>query len=306
MKKSRLLLQTALVFGLSACASSSSHWQSPLYADHPLVGRIWSTSTAQFISSERLITELSSSSIVLLGEKHDNADHHRLQREVLSQLHKETGLSVVSFEMMDRSQSELLLDGENLSQLNSDQLLEYLQWDVKGWNWSFYGPLILDVLAMGAELRAANIDSATLGEVYAGGGPAGLENYLGSKQMEQLKAEVDQSHCSLLPASQVPAMARVQQSRDLSMAQSLEGEEAGLKVLVAGNFHVRKDLGVPRYLVHSSERVTSLAFIEVLPPASFTDSSAYLAQYEDGLPYDYVWFTPAQTSEDYCDSLRLR
>ncbi|WP_338206311.1 ChaN family lipoprotein, partial [Parageobacillus thermoglucosidasius] len=62
--------------------------------------------------------------------------------------------------------------------------------------------------------------------------------------LEQVRA----GHCGLLPESQLPAMLAVQQQRDRQMAeQLLKAPQPAL--LLAGAYHVRKDLGVPLHLV---------------------------------------------------------
>src|SRR4051812_674712 len=50
-----------------------------LDVDHPLVGRVWDVKNATFITRDALWAKLVTADYVLLGEKHDNPDHHRLQ-----------------------------------------------------------------------------------------------------------------------------------------------------------------------------------------------------------------------------------
>ena len=98
--------------------------------------------------------------------------------------------------------------------------------------------------------------------------------------MDRLVQDIDESHRGLLPESQFPAMVRVQQGRDYSMAQSLvsnKGEQ--INVLIAGNYHARKDLGVPKYLLANDSQLTnstivSVSFVEVVPDE--TDPASYL------------------------------
>ena len=129
---------------------------------------------------------------------------------------------------------------------------------------------------------------------------------LAEEQLALLRKEIDASHCGMLPASQFDAMVRVQQARDFSMAGSLldPGQEHGdgIRVLIAGNYHIRKDLGVPRYLAHKGVDSTSIAFLEVAP--GMFDPQAYLAEAYSEQAFDFVWFTPASSQEDYCASLR--
>ena len=103
-------------------------------------------------------------------------------------------------------------------------------------------------------------------------------------------------------------MVRVQQGRDYSMSQSLGPVDIeGTKVLIAGNYHARKDLGVPNYLLENNpgvtpEEIISLSLMEVDP--SETEPEMYLQQHGEMAAYDYIWFTPVISEVDYCASLR--
>lgn len=283
-------------------------WESALYSDHNLVGSVWHVDGDQFVSVTTLIEAMESSRFVLLGEKHDNPDHHLLQRNILRYLLAMDAVGSVSFEMMDSDFDSRLsaLASRQFDSLN--ELRNYLQWDDEGWNWSYYGPLVADVQAAGIEIRSANISRARVGEVYGQPLDSSIANVMDAQALEQLNSEIDASHCNMLPASQFPAMVRVQQARDHAMATSLAGftDPDRINVLIAGNYHVRQDLGVPGYLLAlrpdvDRSDVLSLAILEVSPESE--EPADYLAAYSDVMPFDYVWFTPAISDEDYCASL---
>ena len=198
----------------------------------------------------------------------------------------------------------------NLEQLEESgfdstaELRSFLEWD-DGWNWDFYGPLVAASLDAGVRVLTANLTAEQVSEVYAAPLAAEIAGVLDSDDLEQMHIEIDESHCNMLPASQFPAMVRVQQARDHQMAVSLAAMESTdrLNILVAGNYHVRRDLGVPRYLASllpeiPAEEVLSLALLEVDPQSE--NPSDYLQAYSDELPFDLVWFTPAISDEDYC------
>ena len=306
----------------SACAQSPSEssiqypepitdWESALYLDHGLVGSVWHTHSNQFVSIAELMSELDSSRIVLLGEKHDNPDHHRLQQNILRYLLASDRVGAVSFEMMDSEFDDRLAELK-VQQFDSlTQLKDHLQWDDKGWDWSFYGPLIADTHAAGIDVRSANISRAQVGEVYGQPLDPAIFGVMDEQAIEQLNIEIEESHCNMLPASQFPAMVRVQQARDHAMATSLSANDSSdrINVLIAGNYHVRQDLGAPKYLLALEPtiqrgEVVSLAILEVSPESD--DPVDYLQAYSELLPFDYVWFTPAISDEDYCASLRTQ
>jgi hypothetical protein len=51
-----------------------------------------------------------------------------------------------------------------------------------------------------------------------------------------------------------------------------------------------------------NNNIVALSFMEVDP--EITDPSEYLQQFGAVPAYDFIWFTPAISNEDYCASLR--
>lgn len=293
---------------LSACAgverNAMPSWQAPMNQTHPLVGSIWNVREERSVTVQALLQSLSQTRYVLLGEKHDNPDHHQLQAYVLQQLSGEASLASVSFEMLDSSQDALLLKISNDVLGSMDALKVHLNWDDEGWNWEYYGPMLYDLLRSGISVRTANISSDELMSIYGGEDSDAIKGILGASQLERLEREIDESHCGMLPQSQFGSMVRVQRSRDAQMAASLQrgaGANQGANVLLAGNFHARRDLGVPNYIA-DNEALLSIAFIELSDESG--DPREYAADLGPGLPYDYLWFTPAVETQDYCAQLR--
>lgn len=304
-----LLLPSLLAVFFTACSAVPQApygpWQAPLQRHHPLVGTVWSTLQEQPISTEQLLQRLGQARFVILGEKHDNPDHHSLQRYVLMQLAAQATLDRVSFEMLDSSQQSAIDNLTPAAMSERDGLQSALEWDEQGWSWSFYGPLIQDSLLAGASVRSANISRDEMMAIYAAGANTTTDGILNDSQMQRLHREIDESHCGMLPESQFPAMVAVQQARDAAMAHSLSSgaeSEGGVRVLVAGNFHARRDLGVPNYVAPELGELISVAFLEVNRESE--QAQEYLESFSATLPYDYVWFTPALAVQDYCASLR--
>ena len=297
---------------LAGCSSTQQEqgqqWQSLLHTEHVLVGMIWDSQADKYIAADELLTRIEGVSYLLLGEKHDNPDHHALQLRALDHVLQTDNVSAVSFEMMSSEQQPLLLDLSLSPQSSLEQINEYLQWDDGGWNWDYYGPLLYRVIQADVLINAANISNEEMMQVYGAPTAAEIEGVLDEQTMVALEKDIDDSHCGMLPESQFPAMVRVQQARDFAMASSLALDtEQQLQVLVAGNYHIRRDLGVPNYLLnrHSSleeSQIVSLAFMEV--DQASNDPADYLQQFGSVKAYDYIWFTPAVSDEDYCASLR--
>ena len=306
--KSTLSIVLLLCSGcVSAQLNQGQQWQSQLYVDHPLVGTIWDSRRDQFVEPSELFASVEGVNYLLLGEKHDNPDHHALQLQMLDYMLQTGRVSSVSFEMMSSEQQPLL---ENLGsqQLGSlEAINEYLQWDNDGWDWDYYGPLVRSAMDASVNIHAANISNEEMMRVYGEPTAAEIADVLGEAAMAALTKDIDESHCGMLPESQFPAMVRVQQARDFAMAASLSANSGGqAQILIAGNYHIRRDLGVPNYLLHAQAglqdgQILSLAFLEV--DASRDEPADYLQQFGELPAYDFIWFTPAIRSEDYCASL---
>jgi uncharacterized iron-regulated protein len=122
---------------LPQAADEPMQWQSNLHLDHPLTGQIWSRSENAFISADTLLDHLSETELLLLGEKHDNPDHHQLRLTILEHLLKTTQPVLLAMEMLTEAQQpalDLLSAMETLPP--DEQWREILSWD-DGWTWDF-------------------------------------------------------------------------------------------------------------------------------------------------------------------------
>ena len=216
-------------------------------------------------------------------------------------------LGSVTFEMLDSNADRALAELYTADSITQSDLQDYLSWDDEGWPWQFYGPLVEHTFRAGLPILAGNISRESIGSIYADSAAAPPQ-VLSVPAVEQLHVDIDESHCGMLPESQFPAMVRVQQARDQAMANKLlvpgDGE---VSVLIAGNYHVRQDLGVPNYLLAMASGLTrdailALTFMEVQQGES--NPVDYLESTGDQPAYDYLWFTPAVQASDYCESFQ--
>src|SRR5690606_24864817 len=102
------------------------------------------------------------------------------------------------------------------------------------------------------------------------------------------------SHCGMLGDDRLPAMLAVQQQRDRRMAEALLRAPQP-SMLLAGSFHVRRDLGVPLHLQDLGTRA-QVRVLLLMPAGSAVDASMA----------DYVWFTAAPAEQDYCAQFRSK
>ena len=293
----RLLLCCCLLL-LSACHTAATlppipAWQSSQGHEHADLGRIIDLRSGASLTPAQLVEQLAAAELVLVGEQHDNPDHHRLQLWLLQALAAQRPQGSLLLEMLNPDQQDRVvaahaatLDGQAPADLPAA-----LAWQ-KNWDWALYGPIVSYALAQPYPLQAANLNRSEIMQIYAAR-PA-LQGRLSTTApvRETLLADIRESHCGLLPEAQMPAMLAVQQQRDRRMAERLRAAPTPA-LLLAGGFHARRDLGVPLHLadqgVDAGTLVLQLA--EVGKPVSAASA-------------DFVWYSAALPEKDHCASLR--
>ncbi len=311
----RLALAGAALIALAACAEPGA-WHHDLAAEHPLVGRIWDVAGARFIAEAEAIARLAKADYVMLGEKHDNVDHHRLQARMVAALVAAGRRPATAFEMLTTDQAPALAAHLAARPRDARGIGKAVNWAKSGWpDWATYRPIATAALDGGLDLVAAGVPRAMARRLVMEGYDAleperrarlGLDAPLSAATAEAMAEELRRAHCGELPESMIPGMVSAQRARDAMMAESLVGAgEAG--ALITGNGHARTDRGVPAAIarLRPAARILSLAFLEV---AHDRDSPAeYGETYgPDTLPFDLVWFTPRVDDDDPCEALRNR
>ena len=269
-------------------------WQSPRARDHQRVGQIIDLRSDTLISVEQLVAELAAAPLVLLGEKHDNPDHHALQLWLLQALEAQRPQGAVVMEMLTVDQQDTV--GSVQAQVRQGQLPEdlpaALNWH-KGWDWQQYGELVTHLIAQPYPLLAGNLNRDVLMDIYRH--PRTLEGTQSTRVdvTARLSAQIRESHCNKLPEAQLPAMLAVQQQRDRTMAKVLlDAPQPAL--LIAGAYHVRYDLGVPLHLRDLQGLNEAQQRVLIFAEAD---------QEIDAGGADFVWYTPAVAEQDYCADL---
>ena len=256
-----------------------------------LEGRIWDVRAGQFIDEGALLARLRAARYRLLGEVHDHPQHHALRARLIERL----APADIFFEPFDR-EHDAALRAAQAAGGDADALARAGRLDRKAWGWPLHRPLLEAALRAGHAVRAANLSRADARRIVQSGRVEGAALPAWPAEAEaRLRREIEDAHCGALPAKMAPAMALAQRARDAAMAQAL-ASAAGPAVLIAGNGHVRRDLGVPRYLP-AGAGVLSVGFLEVR--AGEADPGAYAPQ-----AYDYAWFTLPQSRPDPCEAFR--
>ena len=266
---------------------------APLGHEHADLGRIVDLANGRTIDPEQLLDRLARAERVLVGEQHDNPDHHALQLWLLRELSRLRPQGSVLMEMLNPDQQNKVDQARTTARAGQaiTDPFDTLAWQ-PGWDWSLYGPLVMHQLRQPYPLLAANLDRAEIMQIYRQRPVLGGERSGAAEVQERLLADIRESHCGLLPDSQLPAMLAVQQQRDRRMAEALLAAPQP-SVLLAGAFHVRKDLGVPLHLADLSAQAGNAVLILTEVGRAVDASMA-----------DYVWFTAAQPEQDHCAKLR--
>ena len=304
-----------LIAVLSAC--SVTDWQSSYGRNHRLTGQIWDVSSGKFMDRRSFLIRLARAEFVLLGEKHDNPDHHRLQAELLRGLIAAGRRPAVGFEMFSLDDAGAI--AKHLARAPSDAagLGPAVNWQKSGWpDWAMYQPIAEAALAAKLTIVATNLPLATARQMSREGlalepsvrRDLGLDQPLSDAMLATMVADIQNSHCGYGSAESIQTMVQVQRARDAQMAQSLiAAATADGAVLVAGAGHVRSDYGIPVYLTAKApgRQVVSIAFVEVdeLEP----EPNKYLPAGAAGrAPFDYLWFTPRLDNEDACEKFKAQ
>ena len=306
---SAVAVALALIVGalqLSGCAAVRES------STHPLPGRIHDVRRNVPITKEALMRELASADFVLLGEVHDNPEHHRLQAEVLHALiarNRRPSLAMEQFDREYQSAIDAILAAPGAS---AEAIADAGGFNRKGWDWPRYAPLLSIAADARLPIVAINLsrnrtrDVARQGFASLGSGAVAQlaldRNWTAAQQAVQ-EREIDDGHCGQLPGSALPKMVDVQRARDATMADALvERGDSGV-VVIAGNGHARTDVGIPVYLTARApgKRVISVGMIEIDPDAR--DVGTYARAPATALPFDYAWFTTAAQRDDPCAGL---
>lgn len=261
--------------------------------EHADLGVILDLRSGERITPQRLVERLARASRVVVGEQHDNPDHHALQLWLSRELAARRPQGSVLLEMLNPSQQTRVdqVQAETRAGRPPLDAIRALAWQ-PGWDWAMYGALVRYQLRQPYPLLAANLDREEIMRIYQQRPALQGQASTAAAVQQRLQRDIRESHCGLLPESQVPAMLAVQQQRDRRMAEALLAAPRP-SLLLAGAFHARKDLGVPLHLADLGAGQGNAVLI-----------LAEVGRQVDASMADYVWFTAAQPEQDHCAKLR--
>jgi len=313
MGKLAMILGVALLTAACATAAPPPAPTQTLDAGHPLVGKLWRPADQRFVSADEAAAAAVAADAVMLGETHDNPDHHALQAWMVRRLTEAGRKPNLVFEMLDADQSQRLGDHLAAHPGDSAGIGAAVAWSDTGWpDWTLYQPIAQATLAAGGNIVAGNLARATTRAIARGTAPAGTLEQLGIAEdlddatLADMKTEIQEDHCGLMPEAMLGGMVKVQRARDASLARAIATalSPGGQVVLIAGGGHVRGDRGVPVHLARVAPAAKRLTILFQEVAADRIAPAAYGEDFPGGiLPYDLVWFTARAEREDQCDKL---
>ncbi len=224
---------------------------------------------------------------LLIGEQHDAAEHQQIEQQVVAHLAGRGLLAALAIEMADVGASTAKLKPTATEQ----QTQNALKWNEKGWPWAAYGPAVMTAVRAGVPVLGANLPMT---QMRGSMSDTKLDTQLPGPALKAQQQLIRIGHCDLLPESQITPMTRIQIARDRAMAQTIEDVALPGKVVVllAGNGHVNRQLGVPQHLP-----ATLHAKAVQLRAGAATDQDS---------AFDSTWPTPPLAEKDYCAGLRAQ
>lgn len=121
----------SIALGLTSLSTNAELLADYLRKDTPLSGKIWDLRSESFVGPEALLDSLANGTWLLLGETHENLDHHRIQSRFIRYLDKQNRLGALALEMADDSQ-QIVLDSAHSGK--TEISVQALNWN-PGWPW---------------------------------------------------------------------------------------------------------------------------------------------------------------------------
>jgi uncharacterized iron-regulated protein len=255
----QLLVLTTAVLALSACRTAAITDSLKVY----------DLERGQQLSDTQALQRLQRSRIVLVGEHHNNADHHLAQLQVIQALHRAGQKVAVGMEMFRRD-SQHALDEWTSGRMEEQRFIEVFYT-----NWTFGWKLYRPILAYARDHRIPVVGLNVSRKITAQVAHHGFQS-LNSEQkgtLEGIVCDVTQEYRDFVQRAygahghsrmKFEQFCEAQLVWDSAMAlnaiEYLKQNDERIMVIVAGSGHARK-LGIPTQLAKRSD----LPYIVVLP-----------------------------------------
>ena len=281
----------------------------------PSRAEILDVRSGRFVDEATLVADLARARYRLLGEIHDDAAHHEIRARLIGEIAATGARPAVVLEQFDLDRDAALRAAQQAGG-DAEQVADAGRLDRRGWAWPLHEPIVAQALALHLPLRAGNLAHEADAAAGALAKPSAMAHERLARapwtdaQENTLRDDIADGHCGALPSTVVPKLAAAQRERDAAMAQALvDAATPDGVILIAGNGHVRADLGVPVYLhapglPDAAARSLSVGFIEVAPDEVRAEPAHELAAEHPG--FDYLWLTAPVARDDPCEAFAPR
>lgn len=207
----------------------------------------------------------------MMGEVHDNSQAHFYRLKDLEEKLGGQWRPAILMEQFNVNQQEALTAAWQRCQ--TPQCVIDSVGGVSGWDWEMYKPLIGLALKYELPLVAANLSKQQVNAVMKSGFSAvfdektikayRLDQPLPQPWLDKQRKLIAESHCNAIPEKSIDPMVKAQAARDVMFAQLMKQYASQGSVLIAGNGHVRRDLGVLQWLpADMAKRVKVAGYVE--------------------------------------------
>jgi uncharacterized iron-regulated protein len=255
----RQLLVLTVVLVLSACRTTAT--TDPL--------KVYDLEREQLLTNTQALQRLQSARIVLVGEHHNNADHHFAQLQVIQSLHRAGHKVAIGMEMFRRD-SQQALDQWTSGQMEEQRFVEVF-YDNWTFGWELYRPILAYARDNHIPIVGLNVSRKITAQVAYHGFQSLSPQQKGS--LEGIVCDVTQEYRDFVQRAygahghgrmKFEQFCEAQLVWDSAMALNaidyLKQNDERIMVIVAGSGHARK-LGIPTQLAKRS----TLPYIVILP-----------------------------------------
>ena len=230
---------------------------------------IYDIGQKQALSDAQAVERLQDARIVLVGEHHNNADHHLAQLRVIQALHRAGRKVAVGMEMF-RKESQQALDRWSAGQTDEAQFVDIFN-DNWTYGWKLYRPILIHARDNQLPVVGLNVSRKITGQVAYHGFASLSDEQKGS--LEGIACIVTPEYREFVQKAygahghgkmKFDRFCEAQLVWDSAMAinaiEFLNQNPEHIMVLIAGSGHARK-LGIPTQL----KKRGNLPYIVVLP-----------------------------------------
>jgi uncharacterized iron-regulated protein len=238
---------------------------------------------------------------VLMGEVHDNPDGHQQRTKLIAARIAQGDRPALVMEQFDRENNTALQEALTSC---TDAPCVISRAGGQRWDWPLYYPLIELALQYRLPVIAANVSRTDATKIRQ----QGWQAIFSEAEMKQWQLPhsvpadlrigqenaIVSGHCNQRPPqAMLDGFVDAQIARDIWMAHTMIAHAQHGAILIAGNGHVRNDLGVPFWLkTQGKTAIQSIGFLEA--PTDTTQQS-----------YDNVYTIAAHQRPDPCAAFSI-